>query len=69
MLIDAATKWNIDLEKSFMIGDRKTDITAGQGAGTKTIFIDYDYAEEKPTVMDFKCGNLVEAVGFVLGQG
>ena len=39
MLFNAATKHNIDLNNSYMVGDRKSDIIAGQKAGTKTIFI------------------------------
>jgi D-glycero-D-manno-heptose 1,7-bisphosphate phosphatase len=68
MLFEAAKKWNIDLEKSFMVGDRNVDIGAGKAAGAKTVFIDYDYVEEKPTTMDFRCKDLVEAVEYILEQ-
>jgi len=37
MLIHAAMRYNIDLSQSYMIGDRTTDIAAGQAAGCKTI--------------------------------
>ncbi len=40
MLIAAAVRWGIDLPSSFMIGDRSTDILAGDSAGCTTIFID-----------------------------
>ncbi|MFA9397093.1 MAG: D-glycero-alpha-D-manno-heptose-1,7-bisphosphate 7-phosphatase [Clostridiaceae bacterium] len=36
MIIDLAKKHNINLEKSFMIGDRDTDVTAGINAKTRT---------------------------------
>ena len=39
MLINASKKYNIDLNSSFMIGDRNKDIYAGLNAGTKTIFL------------------------------
>lgn len=39
MLIDAAEKHNINLERSFMIGDRTSDIIAGNKAGCCTIQI------------------------------
>jgi len=39
MILEAAKKHNIDLSKSWMIGDGITDIQAGQNAGVKTIFI------------------------------
>jgi D-glycero-D-manno-heptose 1,7-bisphosphate phosphatase len=39
MLLEAIGKWNIDPSKSYMIGDTKSDIIAGQNAGLKTILI------------------------------
>lgn len=39
MILKAAKDHNIDLAKSWMIGDGITDIKAGQTAGCKTIFI------------------------------
>jgi len=40
MLIQAKKKFNINLKKSFFIGDRWRDIDAGKKVGCKTIFID-----------------------------
>jgi D-glycero-D-manno-heptose 1,7-bisphosphate phosphatase len=39
MLLEAAAKWDIDLKKSWMVGDSKSDIEAGAAAGTKTAFV------------------------------
>jgi D,D-heptose 1,7-bisphosphate phosphatase len=39
MLLKAALKINIDLKKSFMIGDKWSDISAGYEAGCKTILV------------------------------
>ena len=39
MLREAAFDHNIDLAQSWMVGDRKTDVEAGQAAGTKTVFL------------------------------
>lgn len=39
MILDLAQKYDIDLSRSYMVGDRETDIESGQKAGTKTIFI------------------------------
>ena len=49
LFIKAKKNWKIDLKKSYMIGDRKIDITAGNNAGCKNFFIDYQYAEKKPS--------------------
>ena len=54
MLKKAMKKWNIDLKKSFLVGDRNTDIEAGNSVGCTTIFIDYNYDELKPKNCDYK---------------
>ena len=35
MIISAAKDYNIDLTLSYMIGDKETDVLAGQNAGLK----------------------------------
>jgi D-glycero-D-manno-heptose 1,7-bisphosphate phosphatase len=68
MLLDAAEKWDIDLSKSFMIGDRWKDIVAGQRAGCATILLQHNYLEqaaEKPA--DFTVGSLTEAAAIIAG--
>jgi len=62
LILEAASKYNIDLESSFMIGDRWKDIDAGIEAGCKTIFLDYHYHERKPLKMDYTVSNLQNAV-------
>ena len=39
LLLQAAKDWDIDLSKSWMIGDSETDIQAGQAAGCKTLLV------------------------------
>jgi len=43
MLIDAVSKYNIDVKNSWMIGDHMRDIKAGKAAGVKTIFFGSEY--------------------------
>lgn len=66
MIIDAAQKWDIDLEQSFMVGDRWRDIDAGRAAGCKTLFIDYGYNEPAPVDPDFIVGSLMDAAQVIL---
>ena len=66
MLIDAAKKWNIKFEDSFMVGDRKSDVDAGKEVGTKTIFVDYNYREKKPLNVDFFTDNVTHAFDYIL---
>ena len=48
MLLRAARDWDLDLARSFMIGDRWRDIEAGHNAGCITVLIDRDYQEVAP---------------------
>lgn len=43
LIINSATKNNIDLSKSYVIGDTMRDIEAGRAAGCKTILLVRDY--------------------------
>jgi D-glycero-D-manno-heptose 1,7-bisphosphate phosphatase len=67
-LLEAAQERNIDLTKSFMVGDRWRDIEAGASAGCKTFFINYRYAEQKPDAPDFIVSSLLEAKKIILGE-
>ncbi|OGH64474.1 MAG: hypothetical protein A2821_03060 [Candidatus Magasanikbacteria bacterium RIFCSPHIGHO2_01_FULL_41_23] len=40
MILEAAKKWNIDLGRSFIVGDTQNDIQAGTNAGCQAILID-----------------------------
>jgi len=48
LLLEAQRKHNVDLSRSFVVGDRWRDIDAGHAAGCKTVLIDYGYRERKP---------------------
>ena len=67
-LLEAAQEHNIDLSKSFMVGDRWRDIEAGASAGCKTFFINYRYAEQKPDAPDFIVSSLLEAKKIILEE-
>jgi len=68
LLTQAARRYNIDLSKSFMIGDRWRDIQAGRSAGCTTLFIDYGYDEEPAKGYAAKVKSLLEAVPLILGE-
>lgn|SRR3989338_10439999 len=64
----AAKELNINLKKSFMVGDRTADILAGKRVGLKTILVKTGYAgnDGKYEVMpDFTARNLLEAATIV----
>lgn len=63
MLLAAAEKWNIDFNRSYMVGDAKADILAGEAVGCKTILISTFYNEGVKS--DFKAANLYEAIRLI----
>mgnify|MGYP001157386271 CR=1 FL=1 len=66
MLEAASRKNNIILKNSYMIGDRWSDIEAGNRAGCKTIFIDYNYKEKRPVNFNFRVKSINEAAKIIL---
>lgn len=69
MLLDAAFDFNLDLKRSFMIGDTERDILAGINAGCTTIGVRTGYGLKKTGVYpDFFFENILEAVQFIVGD-
>lgn len=69
LLLEAAAHRDIDLQRSFLIGDRWRDIDAGAVAGCRTVLIDYHYDERGPeNVPDYRAGSLSEAVEWILAE-
>jgi D-glycero-D-manno-heptose 1,7-bisphosphate phosphatase len=62
MLLSAAQQLDLDLPRSFMVGDRASDMAAGEAAGCSTVFIDRGYGEKKPEKAWAYAGSLGEAV-------
>lgn len=67
MLINAAEDFNIDLSKSYMIGDRLTDIECGKNAGCKTVFIK-GTIEETENGQDYTADSLFEAINKIFNK-
>ena len=66
MLLRAAAELNIDLRRSWMVGDRWRDIDCGHAAGCRTVLIDYHYDEPLRQQPDYRVNNLLEAVDLIL---
>jgi D-glycero-D-manno-heptose 1,7-bisphosphate phosphatase len=67
MLLRAALELNIDLKRSFMVGDRWRDINCGHAAGCTTILVDYAYDEPLSQSPDHRVKSLAEAADVILG--
>ena len=66
MLLAAAREEDLDLNASFMVGDRWRDIEAGRRAGCATVLIDYEYAEPLRSEPHVRVRSLREAVDWIL---
>jgi D-glycero-D-manno-heptose 1,7-bisphosphate phosphatase len=66
MLLNAARALNIDLSRSWMVGDRWRDVDCGHAAGCKTIFIDRGYSEELKHQPDYRVKDLDAAADIIL---
>jgi len=68
MLIKASQRHDIDLKRSFIVGDRASDIAAGEAVGCQTVFIDRRYNECPPRAPGAIVRSLPAAVDFILHQ-
>jgi len=68
LLLQAAAAYQVDLQQSFMIGDRWKDITAGNSAGCQTIWINRQYKEKEPTDAHATVTCLSEAANWILNR-
>lgn len=66
MVLEAAKEFGIDLSRSFLIGDKRSDIECGRRAETRTIQVLTGYGEEQSGGADFTVPNFVEAARLVL---
>lgn len=70
MIKEAAEKHNIDLSKSYIIGDATIDIMTGINAGLKTILVKTGLGgtDNKYNVKpDYVAENLLEAIEYIIG--
>jgi D-glycero-D-manno-heptose 1,7-bisphosphate phosphatase len=65
-LLDAAQRHGVELENSFMVGDRWRDIEAGQRAGCRCLFVDHGYAEQQPVGSFVRVPSLAAAADWIL---
>lgn len=73
MILDASEKYNIDLSKSYLIGDNISDIESAMNAGCKSVLVKTGYGMETINELQkqnkfpsFVAENLMDAVNFII---
>jgi D-glycero-D-manno-heptose 1,7-bisphosphate phosphatase len=66
LLIEAAREHGLDLGRSFMVGDRWSDVAAGAAAGCSTLLIATPYSERERCAPDHQVADLREAAHRIL---
>lgn len=67
MLRDAAAAYGIDLARSFMVGDRWSDIEAGRAAGCLTLLVDAPYNRGRTGDPHYVVADLLDAARVITG--
>jgi D-glycero-D-manno-heptose 1,7-bisphosphate phosphatase len=68
MLTAAAQRFHIDLSRSFMVGDRWSDVVAGRTAGCYTVFVNRGYREDMQIAPDATVSSLPAAARLILSR-
>jgi D-glycero-D-manno-heptose 1,7-bisphosphate phosphatase len=64
MLLDAAARHNVDLNRSFMVGDTDRDVIAGRAAGARTILLRTNYNKAVHGTADWDFDSLYDIAEF-----
>lgn len=65
LIIKSAQRNDIDLSKSYIIGDTKKDMLAGKAAGCKAILLQRDYNIDAVDFADYAITNITEMFNFI----
>jgi D-glycero-D-manno-heptose 1,7-bisphosphate phosphatase len=68
LLLEAAFRWPLDLPRSFIVGDRWSDVVAGQTAGCRAILVETPYSRRERCRPDHCVRGLAEAAEWILAQ-
>jgi D-glycero-D-manno-heptose 1,7-bisphosphate phosphatase len=61
LLVQAQSTYQIDLRQSYLVGDRWSDVAAGQAVGCQTFLIDVPYNQRQRCAPDYVVASLLDA--------
>lgn len=65
LILEAARRHDLDLARSWVIGDHERDVEAGRRAGCRTIRVG---PREEPSAADFRVGSVAELENFLAAR-
>ena len=68
MILEAARDLGLDPSRSWMVGDKASDVLCGRNAGTKTVFVRTGFALDASCEPDFIAANMAEAAEWILQE-
>jgi len=68
MVFEAAREHNVDLSRSFFVGDKAIDVECGQNAGVRTVLVRTGYAETNRCKPTWTAEDLVAAAEIILQE-
>lgn len=69
MVLQAAREHDVDLARSFFIGDKKSDLDCGRNAGVKTILVRTGYGQNvEASLADLVARDLSKAADMILNE-
>jgi D-glycero-D-manno-heptose 1,7-bisphosphate phosphatase len=66
MVLEAAAEFDVDLARSWMVGDKSADVECGKRAGVRTILVLTGYGREQECTPDYRARDVVEAMEMVV---
>jgi D-glycero-D-manno-heptose 1,7-bisphosphate phosphatase len=68
MILEAAQEFNIDLSKTYIVGDHRSDVMAGINAGAKGILVKTANVNVTADEATYTAQNLLEAVEYIISH-
>ena len=66
MVLEAAAAFDIDLARSYMVGDKRADVDCGRRAGMTTILVSTGYGAQQECAADHRVRDAAAAIELVL---